>query len=96
MSLRKSRLHLSLSIDGHKWFFQISSQWESQKNWFAFSSFGKSSFDLPVAALDLPFMTYVSEVYHCLLLISFGKNRFKPLTSWESIPSLAGRYDNPI
>ncbi len=27
--------------EGHKWFFQISSQWESQKTRFAFISFGK-------------------------------------------------------
>jgi hypothetical protein len=32
------------SIEGHKWFFQISSQWESQKNRFAFISFGKIQF----------------------------------------------------
>ncbi len=29
-------------ILGHNWFFQISSQWESQKNRFAFISFGKN------------------------------------------------------
>ncbi len=29
------------AIEGHQWFFQISSQWESQKNLFAFISFGK-------------------------------------------------------
>jgi hypothetical protein len=34
-------------IEGHKWFFQLSSQWESQKNRFAFIFFGKSSFSLP-------------------------------------------------
>ncbi len=28
-------------IEGHKWFFKISSQSESQKNRFAFTSFGK-------------------------------------------------------
>jgi hypothetical protein len=31
-------------IEGHKLFFQISSQWESQKNRFAFISFGKIQF----------------------------------------------------
>ncbi len=34
-------------IEGHKWFFQISSQWESQKNRFAFISFGKIQFYFP-------------------------------------------------
>ena len=32
---------------GHKWLFQVSSQWESQKNQFAFISFGKIQFYLP-------------------------------------------------
>jgi len=43
--------------EGHKWFFQISSQWESQKNRFAFISFGKIQF-LPPCNWDLPFMSY--------------------------------------
>jgi hypothetical protein len=33
-------------VEEHQWFFQISSQWESQKNWFAFISLAKSSFYL--------------------------------------------------
>jgi hypothetical protein len=41
----------------HKWFFQISSQWESQKNRFAFISFGKIQF-LPPCIWYLPFMSY--------------------------------------
>ncbi len=40
-------------IEGHKWFFQTSSQWESQKNRFAFISFGKIHF-LPPCIWDLP------------------------------------------
>ncbi len=44
-------------IEWHKWFFQISSQWESQKNRFAFISFGKIQF-LPPCIWDLPFMSY--------------------------------------
>ncbi len=32
------------SIEGHNCFFQISSLWESQKNWSAFISFGKLQF----------------------------------------------------
>ncbi len=35
-------------IEGHKWFFQTSSQWESQKNRFAFVFSAKSVFNLPV------------------------------------------------
>ncbi len=38
------------SIQSHRgtiWFDQISSQWESQKKWFAFISFGKIQFFLP-------------------------------------------------
>ncbi len=36
-------------IEGQKWFDKISNQWESQKNRFAFSSFGKKNcFYLPV------------------------------------------------
>ncbi len=31
-------------IEGHKWFFQLSSQWESQKNQFVLISFGKIQF----------------------------------------------------
>ncbi len=42
-------------IVGHKWFFQISSQWESQKNRFAFLSFGKIQI-LPPCIGDLPFI----------------------------------------
>ncbi len=44
-------------IEGHKWFFQISSQWESQKNLFAFISSGKIQFLLR-CIWDLPFMSY--------------------------------------
>ncbi len=44
-------------IEGHKWFFQISSQWESHKNRFALISFGKIQF-LPCCIWDRPFMSY--------------------------------------
>ncbi len=47
-------------IEGQKWFDQISSQWESQKNRFAFISFGKSRFK-PPAIWDQLFMTTVSD-----------------------------------
>jgi hypothetical protein len=44
-------------IEGQKWFDQISSQWESKKNRFAFISFGKIQF-LPPCIWNLPFMSY--------------------------------------
>ncbi len=44
-------------LEGHKWFDQISSQWESQKNRFAFISFDKIQF-LPPCFWNLPFMSY--------------------------------------
>ncbi len=44
-------------IEGQKWFVQISSQWESQKNRFAFMSFGKIQF-LPPCIWNVPFISY--------------------------------------
>ncbi len=44
-------------IEEQKWFDQIYSQWESQKNRFAFNSFGKIQF-LPPCIWNLPFMSY--------------------------------------
>ncbi len=44
---------------GIRWFDQISSQWESQKNRFAFISFGKNQF-LPPFIWNLPFMSTAS------------------------------------
>ncbi len=48
LSVRESKDTLPpfVPIEGHKWFFQISNQWESQKNLFAFISFGKIQFCL--------------------------------------------------
>jgi hypothetical protein len=56
-------------IEGHKWFFQISSQWESRKSRFAFISFGKIQFYLPAfeisrscrTASDLPLWEVFAE-----------------------------------
>ncbi len=45
------------SIEEHKWFDQIYSQWEFQKNWFIFISFDKIQF-LPPCIWNLPFMSY--------------------------------------
>ncbi len=44
-------------IEGYKRYLQISNQWESQKNLFAFISSGKIQF-LPPCLWDLPFMSY--------------------------------------
>ncbi len=52
-------LHPFSPIEGQKWFDQISSQWESHKNRFAFISFGKSRFK-PPTNWDQLFMTTVS------------------------------------
>ncbi len=48
-------------IEGQKWFDQISSQWESQKNRFALTYFGKIQF-LPPCIWILPFMSTASVV----------------------------------
>jgi hypothetical protein len=56
-------------IEGQKWFDRISSQWESQKNRFAFISFGKNQF-LPPCIWNLPFMSTASYsllIYNCTL-----------------------------
>jgi hypothetical protein len=52
-------------IGGHKWFDQISSQWESQENRFALIYFGKIQF-LPPCIWNLPFMSYRLSVQSCL------------------------------
>ncbi len=46
-------------IEGQKWFDQISIQWESQKNRFALTYFGKIQF-LPPCIWNLPFMSTAS------------------------------------
>jgi hypothetical protein len=46
-------------IEGQKWFIQISSQWESQKNRFALIYFGKIQF-LPPCIWNLPVMSTAS------------------------------------
>ncbi len=40
-------------IEGHKWFDQISSQWESQKNRFALICFGKIQFFTSLPAFEI-------------------------------------------
>ncbi len=52
-----------------KWFFQISSQWESQKNRFAFISFGKIQF-LPPCIWYLPFVAIFLIAYRDLSYVS--------------------------
>ncbi len=48
-------------IEGQKWFDQISSQWESQKNRFALIYFGEIQL-LPPCVWNLPFMSTASVV----------------------------------
>ncbi len=52
-------LHPFSPIEGQKWFDQISSQWESQKNRFALTYFGKIQFLRPCIWI-LPFMSTAS------------------------------------
>ncbi len=47
-------------IEGQKWFDHISSKWESQKNRFALTYFGKIQF-LPPCIGNLPFMSTASD-----------------------------------
>jgi hypothetical protein len=54
------------SIEVQKWFDQISSQWESQKNRFALTYFGKIQF-LPPCIWNLPFMS-TATVLACNIL----------------------------
>ncbi len=49
-------------IEGQKWFFQISIQWESQKKRFVFIFFGKIQF-LP-ACICRPFMSYYLWIFY--------------------------------
>ncbi len=58
-------------IEGHEWFDQISIQWESQKNWFAFVSFGKIQF-LPTSLR--PPVHVVPSLYHNLIEF-FGRKK---------------------
>ncbi len=55
-------------IEGQKWFDQISSQWESQKNRFALIYFGKIQF-LPPCIWNLPFMSTASGHSWTFLLL---------------------------
>jgi hypothetical protein len=54
-------------IEGQKWFDQISSQWESQKNRFSLIYFGKIQF-LPPCIWNLPFMSAASDRHFVKLL----------------------------
>ncbi len=57
-------------IEGQKWFDQISSQWESQKNRFALIYFGKIQF-LPPCIWNLPFMSTASGNELNMLTINY-------------------------
>ncbi len=63
-------------IEGLKWLDQISSQWESQKNRFAFISFGKSQFKPPII-WDQLFTTTVSA----------WEGAWMAFLAWQHLPS---------
>jgi hypothetical protein len=77
-------------VEGHKWFFQISSQWESQKNRIAFISFGKIQL-LPPCIWGLPFVLYRlgrSQMHwgkNWILLKEINANRFFWDSHWLEI-----------
>jgi hypothetical protein len=76
-------------IEGHKWFGQISSQWESQKNRFALISFGKIQF-LPPCIWNLPFMSYGLRIHNCVekWYTKYRLNqRAGLIKKWGKIPS---------
>ncbi len=52
-------------IERQKWFDQISSQWESQRNRFALIYYGKNQF-LPPCIWNIPFMAYRLWICHCV------------------------------
>jgi hypothetical protein len=67
-------------LEGHKWFSKISSQWESQKNRFAFFSFAKIQF-LPLYIWDRLFMSYSLGV----LLWFFSGSAHLCLVGWSMV-----------
>jgi hypothetical protein len=52
-------------IEGNKWFIQISSQWESQKNRFACFSLGKTQFYLPAFEISRSCLTASEHSSQC-------------------------------
>ncbi len=69
-------------IEGRKWFDQIFSQWESQKNRFALIYFGKIQF-LPPCIWNLPFMSTAS-----------GHRIPTDKKNWKIVPTLYGIWEN--
>ncbi len=72
-------------IGRQKWFFQISSQWESQKNRFAFISFSKIYFLHP-CVWDFPFMSYRIRCCGC----GFAESGIQLFNKSGSVPSPQG------
>jgi hypothetical protein len=65
-------------IEGQKWFFQFSSQSESQNNRFAFIYFSKSGFYLPAFEISHSCRTASADrSNHAYIIIWFGKHVFK-------------------
>ncbi len=72
-------------IEGHKWFDQISSQWESQKNRFPLIYLGKIQFLSP-CIWNLPFVSYRYRLrQHCWEFFCFWQKRFGS-DQWAAAP----------
>ncbi len=85
------------SIEGHKWFDQISSQWVSQYNRFALISFGKIQF-LPPCIWNLPFMSYRLRLTNTRQLAKPNQSDllfrgFPTWTAWEYMATRAWSKD---
>jgi hypothetical protein len=72
-------------IEGQKWFDQVTSQWESQKNRFALIYFGKIQF-LPTCIWNLPFMSAASVQHDW----SLERERERSISSQIHCPWLGG------
>ncbi len=90
-------------IEGQKWFDQISSQWESQKNRFALIYFGKIEF-LPPCIWNLPFMPTASvpasiweaDKPEILFLANQGVDSGGQAETWELVPLLVQVIEDDI
>ncbi len=77
-------------VKGHKWFFQIFSQWKSQKNRFTLISFGKTCFYLPAFEISRGGTTWTGDFKCREAKTGFCRNRPKltgssgTLIGWKS------------
>ncbi len=75
-------------IEGQKWFDQIPSQWESQKNRFALISFGKIQFLPPCIWISCSCRTVSGVAIEWTLAVIWQENLFLPwkrnLSIWNN------------